>query len=123
MTLNHLKYVVETARCGSINRAAQTLFVSQSAISPAIQKIEEEFDICLFTRNSRGIITTPEGNEFIRHAESILLQTQQLRNIMNHTTEAPSYRCASPASDSRSRRRRFCGISTASRPMCGISSR
>ena len=92
MTLNHLRYVVETARCGSINRAAQALFVSQSAISLAIQKIEEEFDICLFTRNNQGVITTPEGNEFIRHAESILLQTQQLRNIMNHTTSAPSYR-------------------------------
>lgn len=62
VTLNHLKYVVETARCGSINRAAQTLFVSQSAISLAIQKIEEEFDICLFTRNSRGIITTPRAS-------------------------------------------------------------
>lgn len=92
MTLNHLKYVVEAARCGSINRAAQTLFVSQSAISLAIQNIEEEFDICLFSRNSRGIITTPEGNEFIRHAETILLQTQQLRNIMSHAPAAPSYR-------------------------------
>lgn len=92
MTLNHLRYVVETARCGSINRAAQALFVSQSAISLAIQKIEEEFDICLFTRSNQGVISTPEGNEFIRHAESILLQTQQLRNIMNQTTSVPSYR-------------------------------
>ena len=92
MTLTDMKYVVESARYGSINKAAHGLFVSQSAVSLAIQKIEEEFHIHLFQRTNRGIIATPEGNEFIRHAESILLQTKQLYSIMESNTPVPSYR-------------------------------
>lgn len=92
MTLTDMEYIVESARYGSINKAAHALFVTQSAVSLAIQKIEEEFQIHLFQRTNRGIIATPEGNEFIRHAESILLQTRQFRSIMGSSTPAPSYR-------------------------------
>ena len=42
MTLLQMNYILEIDRCGSINRAAQNLFVSQSALSSAIAEVEKE---------------------------------------------------------------------------------
>lgn len=92
MTLTQMQYIVESARYGSINKAAQTLFVSQSAISLAIANVEEEFNIKLFHRSNHGITPTAEGQEFIRHAESILLQTKQLGEILRVGQPQVSYR-------------------------------
>ena len=44
MTLLQMSYILEVDRCGSINRAAQNLFVSQSALSSAIAEVERELD-------------------------------------------------------------------------------
>ena len=45
MTLLQMSYILEIDRCGSINRAAQNLFVSQSALSSAIAEVEKELGI------------------------------------------------------------------------------
>ena len=42
MTFQQLTYVVEISKCGSINKAAQKLFLSQSGISTAVRELEEE---------------------------------------------------------------------------------
>ena len=44
MTLLQMSYILEVDRCGSINRAAQNLFVSQSALSSGIAEVERELD-------------------------------------------------------------------------------
>ena len=45
MTFQQLNYLVEISKCGSINKAAQKLFLSQSGISIAIKELEEELNI------------------------------------------------------------------------------
>ena len=55
MTFQQLTYVVEISKCGSINKAAQKLFLSQSGISTAVRELEEELGIQFFVRSNRGV--------------------------------------------------------------------
>ena len=48
MTFSQLNYVMEVSRCGSINKAASKLFVSQSNLSNSIHELEKELDIKIF---------------------------------------------------------------------------
>ena len=72
MTLLQMNYLVEIYRCGSMNKAAQNLFVSQSAVSAAIRELEEELGIRIFHRSNRGIALTEDGRELL--AQSLLFQ-------------------------------------------------
>ena len=54
MTTTQALYVLEVAACRSMSRAAQRLYVSQSAISQQIQKLEQELGCALFTRTAAG---------------------------------------------------------------------
>ena len=48
MNIKHLSYVVEICRCGSINKAAQNLYISQSSLSGSVKSLEEELHYQLF---------------------------------------------------------------------------
>ena len=72
MTFQQLTYVVEISKCGSINKAAHKLFLSQSGISTAVRELEEELGIKFFVRSNRGVEFTPEGKEFLGYAVSLL---------------------------------------------------
>ena len=61
MTFQQLMYVVEISKCGSINKAANKLFLSQSGISTAIRELEEELGIQFFVRSNRGVEFTADG--------------------------------------------------------------
>lgn len=81
MTFQQLSYLVEISKCGSINKAAQKLFLSQSGISIAIRELEEELGITLFLRTNRGVTFTPEGREFLSHAVSLLDSKKHLEQL------------------------------------------
>ena len=74
MTLQQLKYVVEVAERGSITEAAKSLFIAQPSLSAAIHDLEEETGTKIFLRNSRGILLTPEGAEFLGYARQVVQQ-------------------------------------------------
>ena len=59
LNLYYIFYI--TAGCGNISLAAKELFISQPAISKAISKLETNLGCVLFTRNSRGVKLTGEG--------------------------------------------------------------
>lgn len=84
MTFQQLNYVSEVARLGSINKAAQTLFVSQSAISNSILDLEGEFSLKIFLRSASGVSLTSEGEEFLTHARSLITQAEYLQEHFNH---------------------------------------
>ncbi len=81
MTFQQLTYVVEISRCGSINKAAHKLLLSQSGISTAVRELEEELGIRFFLRSNRGVECTPEGKEFISYAISLLEQKQRIESL------------------------------------------
>ncbi|MCI2049863.1 MAG: LysR family transcriptional regulator [Lachnospiraceae bacterium] len=74
MTLQQMIYAVTIAECGSMNRAAQTLFLSQSSLSASVRNLEEEIGQPLFRRTNRGVSATPEGEEFLIYARQIVNQ-------------------------------------------------
>ena len=67
-----LKYFVEVARCGSIRKAAQTLFVASSAINRQIRKLEEELGTELFDRLPSGMRLNAAGERLLQHVRSTL---------------------------------------------------
>ncbi len=76
MTLQQLRYAVSVANNKSMNKAASELFLTQPSLSSAIRDLEDEIRIALFVRSNRGIVITPEGEEFLGHARQIIEQYQ-----------------------------------------------
>ena len=74
MTLKQILYVRAVSKAGSIGKAAEALFISQSSLSESIQNLEREYDMVLFERTSRGIPLPRQGEEFLK-------DTQLLSNI------------------------------------------
>ena len=72
MTLQQLIYVVTVADETSMNRAAQRLYLAQSSLSAGIHSLEEELGFSLFRRSNRGVVPTPEGEEFLAYARQIV---------------------------------------------------
>ncbi|MEA4815313.1 MAG: LysR family transcriptional regulator [Lachnospiraceae bacterium] len=78
MTLQHIKYIICVAQCGSISKAAKKLYISQPSLSAAIKKVEEEYKIMIFARSGKGVILTHEGDEFISNIKHIAEYTEML---------------------------------------------
>ena len=68
--LSQYKIFYAVAKAGNISKAAKELFISQPAISKSISKLEENLGVSLFTRNSRGVQLTSEGELLFHHTES-----------------------------------------------------
>jgi LysR family transcriptional regulator, hydrogen peroxide-inducible genes activator len=81
MTLNELRYVVAVARERSFGRAAAKCFVSQPALSVAIQKLEEELGAPLFERGKNEVTITPVGERIVEQAQKVLEETARIREI------------------------------------------
>lgn len=78
MNLKHLEYFTTVARMGSINKAAQVLFISQPHLGKIIQELERTAGAPLFIRSSHGVTLTPEGMEFQRRALRVLEEIAQM---------------------------------------------
>lgn len=79
-----MRYIVEVARCGSINEAAKKLYITQPSLSTAIKELEEEFNIKVFIRTTKGVSLTTEGIEFLGYAKQILDQAELLEQHYNN---------------------------------------
>lgn len=78
MTFLQLNYIMEIYNCGSINKAAQKLFLSQSSLSSSIRELEQELGITIFKRSNKGIELTNDGKEFIAHIRPIIEQQKAI---------------------------------------------
>jgi LysR family hydrogen peroxide-inducible transcriptional activator len=81
MTLNELRYIVAVAQERSFGRAAAKCFVSQPALSVAIQKLEEELGAPLFERGKAEITITPVGERIVEQAQKVLEEAARIREI------------------------------------------
>ncbi|MBR6890578.1 MAG: LysR family transcriptional regulator [Clostridia bacterium] len=71
MTLQQLNYIITISEIGSINRAAEKLYVSQPSLTSAIKELEKELGIVLFNRTGRGVTLTADGAEFLPYARQV----------------------------------------------------
>ena len=81
MNLMHLKYAVEVAKTKSISKAAENLYMGQPNLSRAIKELEDSLGITIFSRTSKGISVTPDGEEFLQYAKRILSQVDEVEEI------------------------------------------
>ena len=79
--IQHLRYAVEVEKTGSISRAAENLFMGQPHLSKAIRELEEDMNIVIFTRTTKGVKTTPQGRRFLEYARNILAQIDELEAL------------------------------------------
>lgn len=56
MDIQNLRYLVKIEQIGSINRAAQALYVSQSTLSRILKEVEAQTGISIFRRTNKGVI-------------------------------------------------------------------
>ncbi len=78
MTLNQLNYIITIAETGSINKAAEQLYISQPSLTSALQELEKELGITLFHRSGRGVTLTGDGAEFLPYARQLCGQYEAI---------------------------------------------
>lgn len=81
MTLNELRYAVAVARERSFRKAAEKCFVTQPALSLAIQKLEEELGIRIFERSTTEVSITPLGAQLVEQAQRVLDEATKIKEI------------------------------------------
>lgn len=81
MNINYIRYALEISRYGSINRAAKQLYISQSSLSRGIKELEEQIGIKIFERSAAGIVTTHQGQAFLKHAAKLDVQYKYLEDM------------------------------------------
>ena len=86
MELRHLRTIVAVARHRSFTKAAEELFLAQSAISQQIRRLEEEIGIQIFRRSSRSVELTDEGRIIVQHAHRVLAEVDEMQGEMEALT-------------------------------------
>lgn len=81
MNILHMKYAVEVAKLGSINKASEALLIAQPNLSRSIKEIEADLGIVIFDRSAKGMSLTPDGEEFIGYAKGILDQINDVEKM------------------------------------------
>jgi DNA-binding transcriptional LysR family regulator len=76
--LNHLRYAIAAADCGSIRQAAELLNIKHSKLSRAIRQLEDRLRTTLFDRSGGGVRLTPAGRSALRIARLVLEQVDML---------------------------------------------
>ncbi|MCC6073948.1 LysR family transcriptional regulator [Pseudomonas sp. GCM10022188] len=76
MEIRQLRYFVAVAEELNFNRAAERVYISQSALSRQIQQLEEDIAAVLLERNSKRVALTAAGEAFYHHAQRILGELQ-----------------------------------------------
>ena len=74
----HTQCAVEIASLGSLSKAAESLLIAQPNISRSIKELEADLGITVFNRSAKGMVLTPEGEEFIGYAQNILKQIDEV---------------------------------------------
>lgn len=74
MTLQQIKYALAIADIGSMNKAAEQMFISQPSLSSSIKELEKEIGINIFLRTGKGVTPTSEGEDFLIYARQVYQQ-------------------------------------------------
>jgi len=87
MNLEQLKTFQEVIRLGSFSKVAKNLSISQPAVTFQVQKLEQELGIRLIDRTKKKLVLTVAGKSFLRFAESVKAEHEQLLRNLDHARE------------------------------------
>ncbi len=84
MNLKEQQYVCTLARCRNLSRAAEALFISPSALSVYISKLEKNLGVPLFERvgKEKSFVLTPIGEEYVQRAEKMLEMKAEFDDLL-----------------------------------------
>ncbi len=87
MTLQALQYFAAAAVCGNFTKAAESCFVTQPALSRAIQELEQELNCKLFERQGKKITLTNAGKVCLKEAQQLFHMVEHLKKSVQGTKE------------------------------------
>lgn len=80
MTIQQLYYIITISEKGSLNKAAESLYISQPSLSSAVKELEKEIGITIFNRGGRGVTLTNDGIEFLTYARQLYQQYETIKD-------------------------------------------
>ena len=89
MTLQQIYYALTVEECGSMNKAAEKLFIVQPTLTNAIRELEKEVGVTVFVRTRKGITPTSEGAEFLSDIRRLY---QQYGTVMQKYADEGNYK-------------------------------
>ena len=81
MTLTELRYIVAVAQERHFGRASARCFITQPALSLAIQKLEDELGMAIFERRKKDVTLTPAGEKIVGQAQRVLEEADRIKLI------------------------------------------
>ncbi len=89
MDWDKLRIFHAVAEAGSFTHAANTLNLSQSAISRQVSSLEQDLGVPLFHRHARGLVMTEQGETLYQTAHDVLLKLDAVKAQLTDSTERP----------------------------------
>ncbi len=90
MDLNALRLLVRVAETRSFTRAAGDLGLTQSGLSRAISRLEQQLGVRLLQRNTRSVSLTPDGQVLVERAGPLLAELAQAENLLLERRSSPT---------------------------------
>ena len=87
MREEHLRYVLEIAQTGSINKAAENLYISHQSLNRSLKTFENELGSVLFNRTQKGVELTVAGQRIIDKIDDLVSDYDELRALVNREQE------------------------------------
>lgn len=91
MELTQIRYFLDTAKTQHITKSSERLHISQPALTKAIQNLEAELGVPLFTHKGRNIILTRYGKYLMEKLEPVISSIDNLKTEMAGMTEAENH--------------------------------
>ncbi|EEH2560475.1 HTH-type transcriptional regulator HdfR [Salmonella enterica subsp. enterica serovar Mikawasima] len=93
-----LKTFLEVSRTRHFGRAAEALYLTQSAVSFRIRQLENQMGVNLFTRHRNNIRLTTAGEKLLPYAETLMNTWQAARKEVAHTSRHNEFSIGASAS-------------------------
>lgn len=87
MTILQMRYFISVCENGSLTAASKMLFVTQPALSTAINQLETEFGLKLFERKNNGLTLTSDGEFFYERAKRMFTNFEILEKDLHDLAE------------------------------------
>lgn len=88
--LHRLRHAATVAHLRSFSRAAESLAITQPALSRSIATLEEDLGLRIFDRGRAGVFVTPAGAELLSGAQRLLAQAEALEHAVSQIRNAAS---------------------------------
>lgn len=87
MDVKQIEYIVKIAETGSITKAAEQLFITQSALNQQLLKLEQSLGVKLFMRHKHDMTPTEAGKVYLKYGQHMLQEKREAYTIINDMSQ------------------------------------